>query len=61
MTTSTIEHIEGVDSINIESIPTDKLKEMLDSVNKEIEKVNEDRRTILSELMRRGEKVLPIG
>lgn len=57
MTTSTIEHIEGVDSVSIESIPTDKLKEMLDSINREIEKANKDRLTILSELMRRGEKV----
>jgi len=56
MTKSTIEGIEGMDTVNIEDIPTDKLNNIVEHLNKIIEKAQKERWTILSELMRRGEK-----
>lgn len=55
MTKSTIEYMNGIDSINIENIPIDKLEEMLDSINEKIEKYQQDRYEILSELAKREE------
>lgn len=55
MAKSTIEYMNGIDSINIENIPTDKLEEMLDSINEKIEKYQQDRYEILSELAKREE------
>lgn len=55
MTNSTIEYMSGIDSINIESIPTEKLEEILNSINSKIEKCQQDRYEILSELARREE------
>lgn len=57
MAMSTIESIEGMDTINIESIPTNNLKKMLDGINREIEKFQKDKQIILSELERKGEKI----
>lgn len=51
MTKSTIEEI---DTINVESIPIDNLKEMLENINKDIEKLQKDKQIILSEIERRG-------
>ncbi len=45
------------DSVNIENIPTDKLKAMIIHLNKEIEKAKKDRQLIEDVLTRRGEKV----
>ena len=53
MTTSTIENMEGIDSIDICKIPTGKLENMLDAIDKRIEKDKKDRYTILDELSRR--------
>ena len=50
---STIENIEGIDSVNTEDIPTSNLEKMLKSINKDIEKLEKDRKMILSELERR--------
>ena len=50
---STIENIEGIDSVNTEDIPTSNLEKMLKSMNKDIEKLEKDRQMILSELERR--------
>lgn len=57
MTKSTIENIEGMDTVNIEGIPIDNLKNMLKGIDKEIEKLEKDRLLILCELERRGEKI----
>ena len=54
MTNSTI---ESVDTVNVENIPLDNLKNMLKGINKEIEKLHQDRKMILLELERRGEKI----
>ena len=54
MTNSTI---ESVDTINVENIPLDNLKNMLNGINKEIEKLEQDRKMVISELERRGEKI----
>lgn len=50
---STIENIEGIDVVNTEDIPTSNLEKMLKSMNKDIEKLEKDRKMILSELERR--------
>lgn len=50
---STIENIEGIDSVNTEDIPTENLKKMLEGMNREIEKLEKDRKMILDELERR--------
>jgi predicted ATP-grasp superfamily ATP-dependent carboligase len=50
---STIENIEGIDSVNTEDIPTENLKKMLEGMNREIEKLEKDRQMVLSELERR--------
>jgi hypothetical protein len=55
MTTSTIEYMSGIDSISIENIPTDKLEEILDSINKKIEKCQQERYEVLSELATRDD------
>lgn len=57
MTKSTIENIEGMDTVNIEGIPIDNLKNMLKGIDKEIEKLEKDRLLVLCELERRGEKI----
>lgn len=54
MTKSTIENI---DSINIEDIPTDNLKNMLKGIDREIEKLQQDRKIVISELENRGVKI----
>jgi len=54
---STIDGIEGMDTVNIEDIPTDKLNNIVEHLNKTIEKAQKERWTVLYELMRRGEKV----
>lgn len=56
MINSTIEHMSLVDSVNIESIPTENLEELLNGINKKIERYQQDRYEILSELARREEK-----
>jgi hypothetical protein len=50
---STIENIEGIDSVNTEDIPTENLKKMLEGMNREIGKLEKDRQMVLSELERR--------
>lgn len=50
---STIENIEGIDSVNAEDIPTENLIIMLEGMRREIEKLEKDRQLILSELERR--------
>jgi len=56
---STIENIEGIDSVNTEDIPTSNLEKMLKSINKDIEKLEKDRQMILSELeIRKREKIV---
>jgi len=56
---STIENIEGIDSVNTEDIPTSNLEKMLKSMNKDIEKLEKDRQMILSELeIRKREKIV---
>ena len=56
---STIENIEGIDSVNTEDIPTINLENMLKSMNKDIEKLEKDRQMILSELeIRKREKIV---
>lgn len=57
MTKSTIEGIEGMDSVNIENIPTHNLEEILEGINKEIEELQRDREIVSSELERRGESL----
>ncbi len=56
MTTSTIESIEGIDSVNIEDIAVVNLREILKGIEKEIEKLQQDRQMIVSELERRGKE-----
>jgi hypothetical protein len=53
MTTSTIEYMSSIDSISIENIPTSNLEEILASVNKKIEKYQQERYEILAELATR--------
>jgi hypothetical protein len=53
MTSSTIEYMNDIDSVNIENIPTGKLEEILTGVNRKIDKYIQDRYEILSELARR--------
>jgi len=53
MTNSTIEYMNAIDSVNIESIPTVKLEEILAGINRKIDKYIQDRYEILSELARR--------
>lgn len=57
MTKSTIESIEGMDTISIENIPIDNLKNMLKGIDREIEKLEKDRLLVLCELERRGEEI----
>lgn len=56
MTNSTMEHMSLIDSVNIEEIPTENLEELLNGINKKIERYQQDRYEILSELARREEK-----
>lgn len=53
MTQSTIEYMRGIDSINIENIPTSKLEETPDAINRKIEKYMKERYEVLSELATR--------
>jgi cob(I)alamin adenosyltransferase len=53
MTTSTIEYMNGIDSVSMENIPIDKLEEILDSINKKIEKYQQERYEVLAELATR--------
>jgi hypothetical protein len=53
MTKSTIEHMNGIDSISIENLPTDKLEEILSGINRKIEKYLKERYEILSVLAER--------
>jgi hypothetical protein len=53
MTNSTIEYMSGIDSINIGNLPTDKLEEILNGLNRKIEKYQQEKYEILSELARR--------
>ncbi len=55
---STIENIEGINSVNTEDIPTENLKKMLKGMNRDIEKLEKDRQMILSELERRRENIV---
>jgi hypothetical protein len=55
MANSTIEHMSSIDSISIENVPKGKLEEMLNGINRKIEKYQQDRYEILSELARREE------
>lgn len=54
MTKSTIENI---DTVNIEDIPINNLKNMLKGINREIEKLQKDKEIIISEIEKRGEKI----
>lgn len=56
MTNSTIECMNDTDSVNIEKIPTAKLEEILNGINRKIETYQQDRYNILSELARRVEE-----
>jgi uncharacterized membrane protein YukC len=53
MTTSTIEYMNRIDSISIENIPTSNLEEILTSINKKIEKYQQERHEVLAELATR--------
>lgn len=53
MAKSTIESIEGMDVVNIGDVPTDKLKDMVEYLNRTIEKAKKERGAILEELTRR--------
>ncbi len=55
MMKSTVEKIEGTGTVNVEDIPSDKLRELLEGVNREIEKLEQDKRIMLAELERREE------
>lgn len=57
MANSTIEYMSGIDSVNIENIPIEKLEEILNGINRKIDKYIKDRYEILSELARRKEKI----
>lgn len=57
MIKSTIDSMEGMDTINVENIPSDNIRNILKGINREIEKLQQDRQMILSELERRGEKI----
>ena len=54
MTKSTI---ESTDTVNIEDIPANNLRNMLKGINREIKKLEKDRQIVASELERRGEKL----
>jgi hypothetical protein len=56
MAGSTIEYTGDIDSVNIEKIPTEKLEEMLNGINRIIDKYIQDRYEILSELAIRKDK-----
>jgi len=45
--------MSGIDSINIGNLPTDKLEEILNGLNRKIEKYQQEKYEILSELARR--------
>lgn len=57
MTKSTIENMEGMNTVNIEDIPIDNLKNMLKGIDRDIEKLQQDRKIVISELVRRGVKI----
>lgn len=53
MTKSTMEHMNDMDSIGMENMQTDKLKEILRDIDKKIEKCEKEKYGILSELIKR--------